>query len=170
MNFILEKIESTDSFDELCTLLKSKEMLNASTNFLRQQDIKINSRIFLSIFLIKLYPKDVLGTIGNMTEEGLMISTSESDDQLLNTAINIVTFIQDNIDILNESNNTNEPIKQELSQSLVSFKEMFLKWQSEDKNKLLESLIREYHLLTVNIMNAPESSKSILEECKSNLL
>ena len=80
-----------------------------------------------------------------MTEEGLMISTSESDDQLLNTAINIVTFIQDNIDILNESNNTNEPIKQELSQSLVSFKEMFLKWQSEDKNKLLESLIREYH-------------------------
>ena len=146
-------------------LLKSKEMLNLSNNFLNSHNIKLNNRIFLSAFLIEKFPKDVLGTIGNMGSDGLEISTSESDDELLQIAKNIVNFLKIIILIF--------LIIRKFStfyNLIINFKNKFIEWQSDDKNKLIDSLIREYHLLSVNILNAPESAKPILEECKSNLL
>jgi hypothetical protein len=207
MNSILEKIESVDSFDELANLLQSKDLIkevhdflhrlnnpsqaHATTHSHKKQKItkKLNimdSRIFLTAYMIHKFPKDTLGTIGETTNEGLEITCNEQDNALLTKANELISFVKININ----DNFDRNYILQFLT-IFNDFKNLFNMWKIKDRDELKNSLIKEYHQLTVNIMNEKEtlfehsgslSEKelehneltldriSVLEQCKASLI
>ena len=79
MNKIIETIDSNESFDNLSTILNNKEYIKSVTSFLNDQNLSINARVFLSAFMINLYPRDTIGNIGELKEEGFVVEHSDKD-------------------------------------------------------------------------------------------
>ena len=220
MNSILAKIESIDSFDELANLLQSKDLIKEVYDYLqclnnsraggnndddtnydttclqssKRQKVshKLNvrdSRLFLTAYMIHRFPRDTLGTIGNSYDdsdeslEGITIKMSEQDICLQQKATELITHAKD---ITNESTDVFK-----FKQLFTSFVNLFNMWKVSDKEELKNALIKQYHQLSVDIMNEREMLNngeeigsgsqttdqqlteeriSVLEQCKESLL
>lgn len=203
MNTILEKIESIDSFDELANQLQSKDLIKRVHDFLyrqqradgaedyhqRSKKQKTSSmlnvrtgRLFLTAYMIYRFPREILGTIGQCSEEGIEIEMSHQDHAVHQKATELIdyckTIIVQPIDSSTES--------AAVMRLLNSFVTLFNMWKITDREQLKKALISEYHQLSVNIMNERAASQShlsadvsdqltqeriqVLEQCKESLL
>jgi len=145
-----------------------------------------DSRHFLTAYMIYRFPKDTLGSIGETTTEGLVVNMSDQDNELHRKAIELIECAKTMV-------NMNATVIFKFKQLFDAYINLFNLWKTTDRYELKNSLIREYHKLSVNIMNERETlvkqseSKSlteeehqhnqlteeriqVLEECKESLL
>jgi len=160
MNKIIETIDSNESFDDLSKILNNKEYITSVSSFLNDQNLSIPARVFLSAFMINLYPKDTIGNIGELKEEGFVVEHSDKDNIVIEKANELVIYCRNNY-----SNKD-----QQFKNLTELFEKAFNDWKEDDKDKFKMSLINEYHSLTVGIMNAPEEAKESLRKCQEGLL
>jgi hypothetical protein len=139
--------------------------------------------------MIHRFPRDTLGTIGNSSDvpveslEGLTIKMSEQDTCLQQKATDLITHVKE---IANEAVDVFK-----FKQLFESFVNLFNLWKVSDKEELKNALIKQYHQLSVDIMNERERLNdgeetgsgsqttdqqlteeriSVLEQCKESLL
>lgn len=162
MNGIKEIIDSVDSFDQFSELIQSREFFIDVNNVLLEYGIKGKTRLFLSACTIHKFPRDTIGNLGEMNVEGFQINRTEQDEKLIEKSTKV-------FDIFNKFGNGDESCEN-FTNILNEFIQDFNEWKKTDLGNLKDSILKEYHNLTVSIMNAPEESKDALEECKKNLL
>jgi len=179
MNTILEKIESIDSFDELVNQLQSKDLIKQVHDFLyNQQDDSPNnqssknqktsrllnvrtSRLFLTAYMIYRFPKEILGTIGQYTEEGIEIQMNDQDNAVRKKATELIECCKT---IDDQASISTPPV---LTQLLNSFITLFNMWKITDREQLKDALIREYHQLSVNIMNEEAAAQATAQAAQA---
>ena len=120
-------------------------------NILSEYGIKGKTRLFLSACTIHKFPRDTIGNLGEMNVEGFQINRTEQDEKLIKNSNEL-------FEIFNKLSNGDESCENFVNK-LNEFIQEFNEWKKNDLGNLKDSILKEYHNLTVSIMNAPEESK-----------
>lgn len=145
-NFIQlsESLNNHSSFEELARLLLRKNITNIAKEILSEYNISNEVKIqeFLSAFLIHSYPSETIGA----------------------------KEIQKNQELLKMSGYVLYNRSEDHIEHILKYVELFRNWKQRDYQMLVNDMFHKYHSLTVDILNAPEESKSHLENCKQQIL
>jgi hypothetical protein len=113
------------SFEEFSKYINSKKVILVTNNLLLELKCKINTRIFLTGWLLLIYYKDIF------------TSKIEIEDLILKKFIEVSKIIMNN-DIINEEQIEN------LKNLICDYEKQFLLWKNFDKNKCLGEFINRY--------------------------
>ena len=149
-NEIKDFFKNKNKFEEITRSMMNKELVKKGENLMKELDCNmyLNSREFLSSFLISKFPRDTVGDI-----------SVETNKNLIENVKKIMSFTYEN--------------NEELKIDLVKFSYYFKAWKSEDIEILRNQLFNEYHQLTVDIINTPddeEDKRIIFEETQKKIL
>lgn len=145
-NFIQlsESLNNHSSFEELARLLLRKNIANMAKDILAEYNITNEVKIqeFLSAFLIHSYPSETIGAK----------EIQKNQELLKMSGYVLYNHSEDHVD------------------HILKYVELFRNWKQRDYQILVNDMFHKYHSLTVDILNAPEESKSHLEKCKQEIL
>lgn len=149
-NEIKEIFEKKVKFEDITRSLMNKEIIEKTKNILEELECNnyLNSRDLLSTFLIKKYPRDVIG------------------DKTIESNKNLIDFVDK---VLTKNYNSDD----ELKMDIVKYSYYFKTWKNEDIEILKNQLFNEYHQLTIDILNCSEDEedkKCIFEETQKKIL
>ena len=144
MEELRTRLSNPRDFEELTGLLNDNHIIKLGNTVLQQYNIRdINVRYLLSAWVISNFPDTVLG--------------QDKENKLNATILNISQSL------VNSKSHT-------FKELLRVYHNIFQQWLKEDHKSLSENIFSQYHQLTVDIMNAPESCVSTLKECQNTLL
>ena len=109
-------------------------------------------------YMITRFPKDTLGSLGNNGTEGIEIEMKDSDEALHKVATDLIEHCKNISDNLSDQDIT------KFNNLFGSFVRLFNIWKQDDSEKLKNSLIQEYHQLSVNIMNEKATINELNQE------
>jgi len=161
MNQLKLVIEDSTDFDQLCSVIQSSSILNCTKDFLKSNECVVNNREFLISLLIYKFPKDVMGNISDYNDEGISISRTTLDNTLETKAKELVNYTFNNLDNID---------KQAFNILANNFASTFNDWKKDDFVSLANSMFYCYHALTVDILNADEEIKPMLQVCQDNII
>lgn len=146
MELLREKFikEEVLSFSNVSTLLRKNEIKTEGLSILKNLNLDsiVKTEIFLSVFLIYLYPKDIL----------------EEENHRLYT-------LSENIIFLKETDSSS------LRESILDFFYLFKEWSGVSLSKLKEDLFQQYHSLTLEILNTEDKElKNEFKRIQDSLL
>ncbi len=125
------------SFEEFSKYINSKKVILVTNNLLLEIKCKINSRIFLTGWLLLIYYKDIF------------TSKIEIEDLILKKFIEISKIIMNN-------NINNEEQIENLKNLICDYEKQFLLWKNFDKNKCISEFINRY----INVNKSLDLMKS----------
>lgn len=134
-NLELQALGSSIKFEEFTRVIRKKEVITTINDFINllklktKIDIKINSRIILSGYLVKYYADQLLDDPKNR---------HPIDNSFLEWSEYLVDQLENN-DIKNMIE------AKKISLFLNNYKNMFDQWKMMDKNKTIERIIISYH-------------------------
>lgn len=140
---LMKSIGKTDSFESLSKLLCNKKLLNCTQLFLNRLfrvtnfEKFIDSRYFLSAFMITRYPEDILG------------KQNTSDIQMLTIAKEVITRFQ-------QLECRNEPIRK-FCKALLIFNTVFTLWKIVDSDSIINLLLQQF-ITTDNVIESMKNS------------
>lgn len=166
MNEIIETIDSTESFEELGNLMQVKEFITSVSNIFThiyellklKRNPRRDARIFLSAHMICKYPKDTLGifdTSGLTVYGEVTLSVSEDNNILKQHASELIKQSS----MINSIDSLDGTIAENFMQTFKQFDKLFTEWKQKDSSSLKQSLLEEYHHLSVQIMNEKDAIK-----------
>ena len=130
----------TPSFEETCKIMRRKDVIELSKSVLTDLQLgELRPQQLLSAFLVCKYPQDVLGPQHMDTNKDFL---------------ELATLLT------NPDNETNLP--NIVRQFMMKFNE----WKKGDYTLLSTDLFNKYHSLGMDIMNASDEEKPVLEECR----
>lgn len=146
---LIEKMEMIKDFEEFTLLIRKKNSLELTNNFLIYLDIdikKVNSRDFLSIFLINQFHIECLSKEKNFLENKIYEIAKQTVNEIKNYLIE----------------NGKHQSKTNLNKTILNFKIHFTIWLKKDKEDLLK-LLAKYHTETRKILKENENSEERLK-------
>ena len=188
-NIKLTSLASTISFGEFQKIICKKDVLEASSLFIKSlnmyksglvtKSLYNSSKIFISSFLIKFYSNELLGE---------MKDWHPYDTNIFNSANNIIDSITGSraspniFDATHQSitGSSDSPNIKQVWENLFEFNNMFSIWSSMDKDRTIEKLIISYyyrceHIDKIKNDNSNEFEQKLdmleqLEKQKSELI
>tara|TARA_Y100000022_G_scaffold191386_1_gene192471 strand:- start:2027 stop:2953 length:927 start_codon:yes stop_codon:yes gene_type:complete len=142
MDVLKKELLDIDDFNEIVRKMMSPEIINLAKNFLSSlHAISIlNTKDFLTAFMIYKYPEDTVGSY-NVPENKQLIDASRL---LINCHEN------------------------EIKKYIVKYGIHFKTWKNKDLKTMKEQLFNEYHQLSVDIANTEDNDKKHVFETTKN--
>lgn len=159
-------MESHDSFDELANCLQSRDLIKDLCNILisyflinlSSAELYKKSKLFLSAYLIYRFPHDVLGNISEFNQGGVAtrLPLTELSSLVFEAATELVKYASTDSSESSPSFNPHD-----FGRLYEEFIKTFDLWKADDVDKLKNTLIQEYHQISVQCMNIRDDILSL---------